>query len=125
MNIQQLVTFVQYFDSNIGDCITTFLNTTDVLEHSPDSLPNAEATFNCLCRVIEKENLQLENLTRFASDGASVMTGKYNGDAAKFKELESWKTMINIHCICHRLALVCADTGDALKFIQEFEKNNA
>ena len=50
------------------------------------------------------------------------MTGKYNGVAAKFKELESCKTMINIHCICHRLALACANTGDALKFIQEFEK---
>ena len=50
------------------------------------------------------------------------MTGKYNGVAAKFKELESRKTTINIHCICHRLALACADTGDALKFIQEFEK---
>ena len=36
-NIQQLVIFVQYFDSNIGDLITTFLNTIDVLEHSPDS----------------------------------------------------------------------------------------
>ena len=40
-NIQQLVIFVQYFDSNIGDCITTFLNTTDVLEALPDSSPNA------------------------------------------------------------------------------------
>ena len=121
-NIQQLVTFVQYFDSNIGDCITTFLNTTDVLEHSPDSSLNAEAIFNCLFSVIEKENLQLENLKGFASDGASVMRGKYNGVAAKFKELESCKTMINIHCIRHRLALACADTGDAFKFIQEFEK---
>ena len=50
------------------------------------------------------------------------MKGKYNGAAAKFKELGSCKTMINIQCICHRLALACADTGDALKFIQEFEK---
>ena len=114
------MTFVQYFDSNIGDCITTFLNTTDVLEHSP--APNAEAIFNYLCSVIEKENLQLENLKGFASDGASVMRGKYNGVAAKFKELESCKTMINIHCICHRLALACADTGHAFKFIQELEK---
>ena len=121
-NIQQLVTFAQYFDSNIGDCISTFLNTTDVLEHLPDSSPNAEAIFNSLCSVIEKENLQLENLKGFASDGASVMRGKYNGVAAKFKELESCKTMINIHCICHRLALACANTGDAPKFIQEFEK---
>ena len=104
-NIQQLVTFVQYFDSNIGDCITTFLNTTDVLEHSP--APNAEAIFNYLCSVIEKENLQLENLKGFASDGASVMTGKYNGVAAKFNELESCKTMVNIHCVCHCYFSMC------------------
>ena len=68
-NIQQLVTFVQYFARNIGDCITTFLNTTDALEHSPDSSPNAKAIFNCLCSVIEKGNLQLENLKGFARDG--------------------------------------------------------
>ena len=41
---------------------------TFVLEHSPDSSPNAEAIFNCLCSVIEKENLQLENLKGLASD---------------------------------------------------------
>ena len=120
-NIKQLVTFFQYFDSNIGDCITTFLKTIDVLEHSPDSLPNAKAIFNCLSSIIEKGNLQLENFKQFASDRASIMTRKYNGVAAKFKELESCKTMINIHCIC-RLALTCAGTGDALEFIQEFEK---
>ena len=57
--------------------------------------------FHCLCSITEKENLQLENLKGFASDGASVKTGKYNGVAAKFKELESCKTMINIHCIGH------------------------
>ena len=116
-NIQQLVTFAQYFDSNIGDCITTY-----ALEHLPDSSPNAEAIFSCLCSIIEKENLQLENFKGFARDGASVMTGKYDGVATKFKELKSLKTMVNIHCVCHRLTLSCADTGDAFKFIQEFEK---
>ena len=49
------------------------------------------------------------------------MTRKYNAVAAKFKELESCKIMINIHCIC-RLALACAGTSDALECIQEFEK---
>ena len=112
-NIQQLVRFVQYFD-----CITTFLSTTDVLEDLPDSSTNAEVMFNCLSSITGKENLQLENLKGFASDVASVMTGKYNGVAAKFKVLESCKAMINIHCIGHRLDLAC----DALKFIQEFEK---
>ena len=33
------------------------------------------------------------------------------------------KTMINIHCIRHRLALVCGDTGDDFKFIRNVEEN--
>ena len=30
--------------------------------------------------------------------------------------------MFNIHCICHRLALACADTGDDYKFIRNVEE---
>ena len=29
--------------------------------------------------------------------------------------------MINVHCICHRLALTCSDTGDELQFVKDFE----
>ena len=32
-------------------------------------------------------------------------------------------SMVNVHCICHRLALACADTGDDYKFINSFETN--
>ena len=32
--------------------------------------------------------------------------------------------MINIHCICHRLALACEDTGDNYKFIKNVEENS-
>ena len=31
--------------------------------------------------------------------------------------------MINIPCICHRLALACADTGGEFKYIRNFEEN--
>ena len=64
----------------------------------------------------------LNELKGFANDGASVMTGSNGGVAAKFKSLKECQTMISIHCVCHRLALACADTGDELKFIQDFEK---
>lgn len=29
--------------------------------------------------------------------------------------------MLNLHCICHRLALACADTGDSVKYINKVE----
>ena len=50
------------------------------------------------------------------------MTGVKGGVATKLRE-EFSKSMINIHCICHRLALACADTGDDYKFIRSFEQN--
>ena len=31
------------------------------------------------------------------------------------------KVLLNFHCICHRLALACADTGDSIKYIVEVE----
>ena len=49
------------------------------------------------------------------------MTGAEGGVAAKFREINDCKTMINVHCICHCLALACSDTGDELQFVKDFE----
>ena len=57
----------------------------------------------------------------FSSNGAAVFTGKRKGVAALFRKLEPCKTMINVHCICHCLALACADTGDDLLYVKDFE----
>ena len=65
--------------------------------------------------------LNLEELSGFCLDGARVMTGKDNGLAASFKQLEECSGMLSVHCICHRLDLACGDTGDDLKFISDFE----
>ena len=65
--------------------------------------------------------LNLEELVGFCLDGASVMTGKDNGVAARFKQLEECSEMLNVHCIHHHLALACGDTGHDLKFISDFE----
>ena len=49
------------------------------------------------------------------------MVGKKGGVATKLRE-QFASTMINIHCICHRLALACGDTGDEYKFVNSFEE---
>ena len=56
------------------------------------------------------------------SDGATVMMGSKGGVASKLQNDFS-SIMINMHCICHRLALPCTDTGDDYKFINSFEMN--
>ena len=121
-NVQQLVSFIQFFDEEIGDCVTKFIETADLLESSHNSFPDADAIFSCLVKLLQKHGLDLNELKGFGSDGASVLTGRHRGVSAKFESLEECKTMINIHCVCHHLALACADTGDELKFIQDFEK---
>ena len=47
------------------------------------------------------------------------MVGKNGGVATKPKMNFSLKVY---HCICHRLALACADTGDDYKFIRNVEE---
>ena len=49
------------------------------------------------------------------------MTGKDNGVTTGFKQLENFNGTLSVHCICHRLAFICGDTGGNLKFLSDFE----
>ena len=83
---------------------------------------DALSIFSSRKDALETElGLDLKELVEFRSDRASVMTGKDNGVAARFKQLGKCNIMLSVHCICHCLALACAKTGDDLKFISDFE----
>ena len=87
-----------------GMTVWRFLNTCDILGES-ETTADALSIFLCLKNVIENNlGLNLEELIGFCSDGASVMTGKDNMVAARFKQLEECSGMLSMHCICHRLA---------------------
>ena len=121
-NIQQLLTFLRYYGVEKGTTETCFANTSNLLAESATSAADSESIFLSLQDLIKNElSLDLKDLKAFCSDGASVMTGKNSGVAAKFRQLDDCNTMINVHCICHRLALACGDTGNELKFISDFE----
>ena len=53
------------------------------------------------------------------SDGAKVVTGERTGVAARLKQINS--KLINVHCVCHRLALACAGASDETKYITQVE----
>ena len=57
----------------------------------------------------------------FVSDGASVMTGKNSGVAARLKNLQP--TLISFHCICHNLALANSDADHSLKPVKNTVTN--
>ena len=98
-----------------------FIDCSNVLEYSVEASPDADAIVACIKDRFEKLKIELGKLKAFVSDGASVMVGKKGGVATKLRE-QFASTMINIHCICHRLALACGDTGDEYKFVNSFEE---
>ena len=60
--------------------------------------------------------LELNKLASMVTDGASVMMGHTSGVAAILKERVN-KSLINVHCLAHRLALSCTDTAKDIKCI--------
>ena len=114
--VEQLIVFVKYFDHCKGTAKTEFLGIKPLRD--PQGV-TAEAVTKKLVEVLEKCELSVENLKSFVSDRASVMTGKTNGVAARLKHLN--KFIVNFHCICHKLALACGDSGDQINYIKDVE----
>ena len=114
---EQLVTFIKFVEPT-GRVTTEFLALDDVLENFHSA--NAEAIKSVVIKQLEESKLDLKKLTGLVSDGASVMTGKRNGVASLLRK-ES-KVMLNVHCICHRLALACGDANDDVAYIKTVEK---
>ena len=67
-----------------------------------------------------KIHMASAKLMGLSTDGASVMVGKTNGVAAKLRQSNG--KLLNIHCVCHCLALACKDSCQELKFIKEVEE---
>ncbi|XP_052241120.1 zinc finger protein 862-like isoform X2 [Dreissena polymorpha] len=114
---ENLVTFIQFFSRESGSIATQFLACNNLLANF-DS-PNAEAITSVIVNELEGHGLSMEKFTGFTSDGASVMMGKRTGVAARLKEINP--VLLNVHCICHRLALACTDSNTDLKYISTVE----
>ena len=116
---EQLVTFIKYVDRETSKANTSFLDVSNLLESSTSA--NAETITHTITQQIDDSGLNRQHLSSFASDGVSVMTGKTNGVAARLRRTVN-PSLINIHCICHRLALACASANDSLSFLLKVEK---
>ena len=114
--LQQLIIFLKYINPDTGMAKTEFLATKCI--DDPRGA-NAEVITDHKLDTLKECDLEVRNLKSFVSDGASVMTGEHNGVAARLKRVN--KVLLNFHCICHRLALACADTGDSFKYIVEVD----
>lgn len=104
--LEVMVTFIQYVSKG-AEVHTDFLFADNLLAESDSA--NAETIVSVLKKNLKKLDVCSRSMTSFVSDGASVMTGQVNGVAARLKQ-EVNPALINIHCVCHTLALACTDT---------------
>ena len=115
---ENLVTFIQFYNRDTDSVETQFLACQNVLSEFQSA--NAESISALLLKELEEnDDLNLNCLTGFTSDGASVMVGKRSGVAARLKQVNP--VLINVHCICHRLALACTDSNESLSYIKNIE----
>ena len=94
-----------------------FLFVDNVLEDS--SSATAKTITKCISNNLAQCEHDVQKMMSLASDGAKVMTGERTGLAAQLKQIN--RKLINVHCVCHRLALACAGVSDATKYITQVE----
>ena len=116
--LEQLVIFVQFWTRDSKGTETKFLGVRNLLESSDSA--NAAPITKSVLHELNKCGLSVDKLLGLRSDGASVMTGKRNGVVAKLKELN--KSLVSVHCICHKSSLACCDTNDEIVYIKEVER---
>lgn len=90
--------------------------------NAPDT--TAEILFLCIKDVLVRLHLPLERLKGYCFDGASNMSGRFNGVQAKLKEV--CPDSVFVHCANHSLDLVLQEVArevrlvaDTLNFVRE------
>lgn len=111
--LQQFVVFVKYVNSS-GKPQTDFLHT----QHMTNGATGEELA-KCLKNIVQECQMELKKMKSCVTDGAGAMIGRHNGMAAIIKR--DVPDLINIHCVCHRLALACAVASKELSYIKKVE----
>ena len=109
----QFLSFIQYFDFNSLKVRCEFLEIQDVLSESESA--NSEALLNLIEASLQKNDLSWNKFAVFTINGAAIMTGKMNGLGAKLRAINP--SIICIHCICHKLALLCSDSNTYVSYL--------
>lgn len=113
-NKEQLVTFVKFVHLETGKVKIAFLAASNPLRIEAQRMLK-QYQMLLLHRYRMQGSMQ-GKLASFSIDGASVLT---NGVAARLRADN--KSLINVHCICHHLALACGNAKDRISYIKEVE----
>ncbi|KAK3107222.1 hypothetical protein FSP39_009772 [Pinctada imbricata] len=110
----QMVLFIQYVDAATKQTEVAFFAVADVLEESTSA--NSETLQKVVEKILSVLGDDKRKLSSVVTDGASVMTGKFNGLTARLRK--DFPSLISVHCICHRLALACVKAADTTSYVK-------
>lgn len=121
-NTKKMIIYIRLINPDNLQASTHFLGDLSVkgIVCSGESLFNHLVEFLNTLKVFDTDT-GCPALIGFGSDGASVMTGKRQGVATRFKE--KYPHLISIHCMAHRFNLVTSQASKDIPFIKDdFEK---
>ena len=110
--IKHLAICTRYIDPD-GDVKTAFMTDTE--------LPTGTANVitNTVVDKLKEQNLDVNYLSGFASDGAAVFLGNKSGVAKQLKDMNP--SLITTHCKDHRLALACKSSFEAIPLMRKVD----
>lgn len=116
----QLISFIQFWDDESSSMTTMFLSSQNVLENF--SSCSSEAITEPVKKELSASGLDISKLMGLSTDRASVVVEKTNGVAAKLRQSDD--KLLNMHCVCHCLALACPDSCQELRQLWHYFHNS-
>ena len=114
----QFIAFVEFVDPNSAKLLVNLMSVDNVSEGFDSA--NARAISELVLKSFVDSDVPFSRVTGFSSDGASVMLGKNTGVAARLRDHNP--KLINIHCVCHKLALACSDSDSEIQCIKQIQE---
>ncbi|KAL5237008.1 hypothetical protein ACI65C_004418 [Semiaphis heraclei] len=124
--ISTMCIVVRFFDSDVGKISSQFWDLLPVYNiENPDQVHAGATSENIFLSVIasfKKNNVNVDNIIGFGSDGCSTMMGKNNSVSTRIKE--KFPGVFIMRCICHSLHLCCSEAYKSLpRRLEDFARN--
>ena len=107
-NAKNLLVYCQYLDSVRKKVEIKFIKLLTLKEC------DAQAIFTAVTDFFTQNEVAVEKLIMFTSDGASVMLGCNNGVQAKLKSIVPH--LMEFHCVAHREALAVSHAYNSVDY---------
>ncbi|XP_045133114.1 uncharacterized protein LOC123517180 [Portunus trituberculatus] len=109
-DIKSLAIMTKYFDEDESTIKIAMLDIVDV--HSDANGSTGQGLFNIIKHCLIHHNIPLDNLTGFASDGASNMMGTFNSVTSRLREECTGITIFR--CVSHSIHLCASEAAKTL-----------